>query len=64
MRKIGLLFAGQGAQTVGMGKDLVDQYSIAAEMGVRADVLLGRGLTVVMWSGPLDELTKTFFFMD
>src|SRR6266550_1917804 len=59
MRKIGLLFAGQGAQTVGMGKDLVDQYSIAAEMGVRADVLLGRGLTVVMWSGPLDELTKT-----
>ncbi len=41
------------------GKDLVDQYSIAAEMCVRADVLLGRGLTVVMWSGPLDELTKT-----
>src|SRR5437588_4555351 len=59
MRKIGLLFAGQGAQAVGMGKDLVDQYSIAAEMCVRADVLLGRGLTVVMWSGPLNELTKT-----
>src|SRR5437879_5512652 len=59
MRKIGLLFAGQGAQAVGMGKDLVDQYPVAAEMCVRADVLLGRGLTVVMWSGPLDELTKT-----
>src|SRR5205823_11321802 len=59
MRKIGLLFTGQGAQAVGMGKDLVDQYSVAAEMCVRADVLLGRGLTVVMWSGPLDELTKT-----
>lgn len=57
--KIGLLFAGQGAQTIGMGKDLVDQYSVAAEMCVRADVLLGRSLTVVMWSGPLDELTKT-----
>src|SRR5438874_1569289 len=57
--KIALLFAGQGAQAVGMGKDLVDKYSVAAEMCVRADVLLGRGLTVVMWSGPLNELTKT-----
>jgi [acyl-carrier-protein] S-malonyltransferase len=59
MRKIGLLFAGQGAQTVGMGKDLVDQYPVAAKMCVRADVVLDRGLTVVMWSGPLNELTKT-----
>src|SRR5438105_15953835 len=57
--KIGLLVAGQGAQAVGMGKDLVDLYSIGAEMCARADVVLGRGLTVVMWSGPLDELTKT-----
>jgi len=44
---------------VGMGKDLVDQYPVAAAMCVRADMLLDRGLTVVMWRGSLEELTKT-----
>jgi [acyl-carrier-protein] S-malonyltransferase len=59
MGKIGLLFAGQGAQTIGMGNDLADRFPVAAEMCARADVLLDRGLTVVMWSGSLGELTKT-----
>src|SRR5881398_2054115 len=58
-KKIGLLFAGQGAQTVGMGKDLADEFTVAAEMFTSADAILARKLTDVTWNGPLEELTKT-----
>src|ERR1700704_5652979 len=58
-RKIALLFAGQGAQSVGMGRDLAEQFPTAAELFLQADEILGRSLTSVMWNGPLEELTKT-----
>src|SRR5213595_1796176 len=58
-KKIGLLFAGQGAQTVGMGKDLADEFTVAAEMSTSADAILARKLTEVTWKGPIEELTKT-----
>src|SRR6478736_968943 len=57
--KIGLLFSGQGAQVVGMGKDLADAFSTAAELFTSANSILGRTLTEVTWNGPLEELTKT-----
>lgn len=57
--KIALLFAGQGAQTVGMGKDLADQFPSASEIFRRADEILGRKLSDIAWNGPIDELTKT-----
>lgn len=57
--KIGLLFAGQGAQAVGMGKDLVDDFASAREIFASADTILGRKLTEVAWNGPLEELTRT-----
>jgi [acyl-carrier-protein] S-malonyltransferase len=57
--KIGLLFAGQGAQVVGMGKDLADAFPVAAELFRKADAILGRKLTEVAWTGPNEELTKT-----
>src|SRR5215469_17377664 len=57
--KIGLLFSGQGAQVVGMGKDLADAFPEAAELFASADSILGRKLTDVTWNGPLEELTKT-----
>src|SRR5881396_2803052 len=58
-KKIGLLFAGQGAQTVGMGKDLADEFPVAAKIFASADAILARKLTDVAWNGPIEELTKT-----
>jgi [acyl-carrier-protein] S-malonyltransferase len=57
--KIALLFAGQGAQTVGMGHDLADQFPTAAELFQKADDVLGRKLSRIAWKGPIDVLTKT-----
>src|SRR5438094_7915230 len=58
-KKVALLFAGQGAQTVGMGRDLVEQFPTAAELIQKADDVLGRKLTDVAWNGPIEDLTKT-----
>jgi [acyl-carrier-protein] S-malonyltransferase len=58
-RQIALLFAGQGAQTVGMGRDLAAEFPEAAELFRRADEILGRSLSEIAWNGPLEELTKT-----
>jgi len=57
--KIALLFAGQGAQSVGMGRDLAAHHPMAGDLFQEADQILGRSLSGVAWNGPLDELTKT-----
>ena len=43
--KIALLFAGQGAQSVGMGRDLSEQFLGAAELFQLADKILERKLS-------------------
>jgi [acyl-carrier-protein] S-malonyltransferase len=58
-KKIALLFAGQGAQCVGMGRNLAEQFSAAADLFRQADEILGRNLCDVAWHGPIEELTKT-----
>jgi len=58
-KKVALLFAGQGAQVVGMGKDLADRFPSAADLFRKADEILGRKLSDIAWSGPIEELTKT-----
>src|SRR5207247_9529824 len=58
-KKIALLFAGQGAQTIGMGRDLADQFPVAADLFREADEILGRNLSEIAWTGPIEELTKT-----
>ena len=59
MKKIALLFAGQGAQVVGMGKDLAGEFPAAADLFRQADEILGRKLSDIAWNGPIEELTKT-----
>jgi [acyl-carrier-protein] S-malonyltransferase len=59
MKKIALLFAGQGAQSVGMGRELAAEFPVAAELFEQADLILGRDLSRIAWDGPIEELTKT-----
>ena len=59
MSKIVLLFSGQGAQKVGMGKDWVETSATARKLAHQADVALGYSLSDIMFDGPDEELTKT-----
>lgn len=55
----GMLFAGQGAQVVGMGRDLAATYPAAARLFNEADAVLGRSLSGIAFDGPAEELTQT-----
>src|SRR5215216_6311302 len=59
MSKTALLFAGQGAQTVGMGKDLAEQFPSARAWFEKANTDLQYDLSSVCFTGPESELTKT-----
>jgi [acyl-carrier-protein] S-malonyltransferase len=59
MKKTALLFSGQGAQSVGMGKDLATEFPAAAALFEKADSILGYPLSRIAFEGPTEELTKT-----
>lgn len=59
MQKTALLFAGQGAQVVGMGKDLAERFPTAKAAFDNANRILGYDLAGICFSGPEPELTKT-----
>lgn len=53
------VFPGQGSQTVGMGKDLADQFPVVKQLFEEADSILGFPLSKLMKEGPADELNGT-----
>lgn len=59
MSKIVLLFSGQGAQKVGMGKDFAENSALARSIVHQADESLGYSISEIMFEGPDEELTKT-----
>jgi [acyl-carrier-protein] S-malonyltransferase len=59
MSKTALLFAGQGAQVAGMGKDLAEKFPSAKTWFDRANAALGYDLAGICFNGPETELTKT-----
>ena len=59
MAKTALLFAGQGAQVVGMGRDLAESHPTAKVLFTQADEALGYGLSEICFSGPEEELVRT-----
>jgi len=59
MSKTALLFAGQGAQVAGMGKDLAEKFPSAKNWFDRANAALGYDLVNICFEGPEANLTKT-----
>lgn len=58
-KKIAFLFPGQGSQSVGMGKDLYDNYSASKEVFDTADKVLGKSISKICFEGPEEDLKQT-----
>ncbi len=58
-RKVAFVFPGQGSQCVGMGKELAENYAVAADVFKRADAALGYSISELCFNGPEDELKQT-----
>ena len=54
-----LVCPGQGAQSIGMGKLLADEYSSAKAIFEEVDEALGENLSSLIWEGEIEELTLT-----
>ncbi|ADL53802.1 ACP S-malonyltransferase [Clostridium cellulovorans] len=59
MRKIAFLFAGQGAQYVGMGKDLYENIPSCRDVFEEADKVLGFKISEICFNGPVEDLNNT-----
>lgn len=53
------VFPGQGAQTIGMGKELAEAYPAAKAVFDEVDEALGESLSSLIWEGAQEELTLT-----
>ena len=58
-KKIAFVFPGQGAQSVGMGKDLYENFKSAKSVYDLADKILGKNISSLCFDGPEDDLKQT-----
>ena len=56
---VAFVFPGQGAQAIGMGKDLADNYASARAVFQEVDDALGENLSGMIWDGEIEQLTLT-----
>ena len=59
MKKRAVVFAGQGAQFVGMGKDLSEAHPECKALFDRASAVLGYDLAALCATGPIEEITRS-----
>ena len=57
--KIAFMFPGQGAQTVGMGKDLYDKYEEIREVYKKASEISGKDIAELTFNSTMEELSET-----
>lgn len=59
VKKIAFVFPGQGSQSVGMGKDLYENFAAAKNVFDTADKVLGKNITTICFEGPEEDLKLT-----
>lgn len=59
MVKVAFIFPGQGSQSIGMGKDLYENFEEAKKVFDQADKILGNSISKICFEGPEEELKQT-----
>lgn len=59
MSKTAIIFTGQGAQSVGMGRDVAERFPRAAEVYDQASEILGYDIKALCFEGPAERLEQT-----
>ena len=57
--KIGFLFSGQGSQTIGMGKDIYEEYKEARQVYDKVKEITGIDIAKISFEGPEELLNET-----
>ena len=61
MQKVALVFPGQGAQKLGMGREFYESFPAARAIFDEADAILNNNLTQIIFNGPEEKLTSTAY---